>query len=69
MGDPTTSTEALKAVLQNLPDDDLARFLAAYSLGSIAELLIDRMVPAGRAAWFAEMRLRYPEAFVESLLS
>ncbi len=54
---------ALRHLLQEGTDDEVAAFLDAYALGDVADRLIALLSPMARQAFFLSMRERYPECF------
>lgn len=52
----------IRAALTGASDEQLEKFLTAYTLGTLAGFLIEQMSPAARWGFFASMRGLYPEA-------
>jgi hypothetical protein len=54
---------ALRQALTTGSDEQLDTFLAGYSLGHMAGLLVGYMTPEQRLAFVTHLRGAYPEAF------
>ena len=54
---------ALRQLLQEGTDEQIAGFLDAYALGDCADRLIKLLTPMARQAFFVQMREQYPECF------
>ncbi len=57
------SAAALRQLLQDGSDEQLAGFLDSYALGDVAARLIALLSLNARQAFFGTMRHQYPECF------
>lgn len=63
MSDEKFSAAALRQLLQDGSDNQIAAFLDSYALGDVADRLIKLLSPMARQAFFMTMRDKYPECF------